>query len=759
MTISSNNNVRSVSREIGGRTLTIETGWIAKQASGSVIVSYGETVVMSTVVDGGPKDLPFFPLTVDYREKTYSAGKIPGGFFKREGAPTTKEVLAMRMLDRSVRPMFTAGFQNEVQVMSAVLSFDQENEPEVLSMIGGMAAIHLSHIPFEGGMSAVRVGFVDGNVIINPTKSVLAMDNNLLDMTMSGTMNAVCMVEAGAKELPDSEVPGALAAGHEVIKEIIGMIDELRGMCGKEKLEVEAPAVDLETPAEVLAKYGEEHVENVLLTSGKFERYAAADAFVAQVIAEMAAEGDSEEALADQAKYKKAAKKVVNDTERKMTLNGKRVDGRDTKTIRQIDIETQILPRVHGSTLFTRGETQAIVAATLGSADDEMFVDGLNAEKEKNKFFLHYNFPPYCTGEAKMLRGTSRREKGHGMLAERALRPMLPEHNEFPYTIRIVSDITESNGSSSMASVCGGCLSMLDAGVPMKAPVAGIAMGLIMDEETGQYAILSDILGSEDHHGDMDFKVTGTADGITALQMDIKVKGLKAEIMAEAIDQAKEGRIHILGKMAEALDGPRKNISPYAPANKSVKIPAEKIGFVIGPKGANIRELQETYGVNVNILDEDGNVQVSGTPVEQVDACIERIKQQTRVIGIGERFTGKVTGVKDFGCFVDLGGGQEGMCHISELDIERTEQVEDVCNEGDEMDVIVVNVDERSGKIRLSRRITMLPEEEVEEAIAAASRPSRPAGRGRDDRGRGRGRRDDRGGRGRDRDRGRRERV
>ncbi|MGB0953439.1 MAG: polyribonucleotide nucleotidyltransferase, partial [Planctomycetota bacterium] len=724
-----------MSREIGGRTLTIETGWVAKQATGSIIVSYGETVVMSTVVDGGPKDLPFFPLTVDYREKTYSAGKIPGGFFKREAAPTLKEVLAMRMLDRSVRPMFAEGFQNEVQIMSSVLSFDQENEPEVLSMIGGMAAIHISHIPFEGGMGAIRLGYVDGNVIINPTKSVLEMDNNLLDLTMSGTESAVCMVEAGAKELPDTEVPGVLAAGHAVIKEIIGMLDELRGMCGKEKLEVEAPVADLASAEEVLAKYGEEHVIKVLQTEGKFERYAAVDAFVAQVIAEMAPEGDSEEALAEQKRIKSAAKRVANDTERKMTLNGNRVDGRDGKTIRQIDIETQFLPRVHGSTLFTRGETQAIVATTLGSADDEMFIDGLNAEKTKNKFFLHYNFPPFCTGEAKMLRGTSRREKGHGNLAERALRPMLPDHSEFPYTIRIVSDITESNGSSSMASVCGGCLSMLDAGVPMKAPVAGIAMGLIMDEETGQYAILSDILGSEDHHGDMDFKVTGTESGITALQMDIKVKGLSAAIMEEAIEQAKEGRLHILGKMTEALDGPRQNISQYAPANKAVKIPAEKIGFVIGPKGANIRDLQETFGVNVNILDEDGNVQVSGTPVENVDACIERIKQQTRVIAVGERFNGKVTGVKDFGCFVDLGGGQEGMCHISELASERTEEVSDVCNEGDMIDVIVVNVDERSGKIRLSRRIALLPEEEVEEAIAAAARPSRPSGGRRDDRG------------------------
>jgi len=760
MTISQNKNVRSVSREIGGRTLTIETGWVAKQASAAVIITYGETVVMSTVADGGPKDLPFFPLTVDYREKTYAAGKIPGGFFKREARPSTKEVLAMRLLDRSVRPMFAPGFQNEIQIMSAVLSYDQENEPEVLSMIGGMAAVHLSHIPFEGAMSAIRLGYLDGNVLINPTRSILERDDNILDLTMSGTQTAVCMVEAGAKELPDAEVPKVIAAGHAVIQDIIGMVEELREMCGKDKLVVAAPVVDTETADAVLAKYGQEAVEQVLLTSGKFERYDAIDVWVKQVIAEMAPEGDSEEAQAEQAKYKKAAKRIANQVERDMTLNGKRVDGRDGKTIRQIDIETSVLPRVHGSSLFTRGETQAIVASTLGSADDEMWLDGLNSEKQKSKFFLHYNFPPFCTGEAKPLRGTSRRELGHGALAERAIRPMLPAHSDFPYTIRIVSDITESNGSSSMASVCGGTLSLLDAGVPMKAPVAGIAMGLIMDEQSGKYMILSDILGSEDHHGDMDFKVTGTESGITALQMDIKVKGLAAEILAEAIDQARDGRLHILGKMAEALDGPRQTISKYAPANKAVKIPAEKIGFLIGPKGANIRELQETYGVNVNILDEEGNVQVSGNPVENVDACIERIKSQTRVIKIGERFHGKVTGVKDFGCFVDLGGGQEGMCHISELAPERIDQVEDICNEGDEIDVMVVNVDEKSGKIRLSRRVALLPEEEVAEALEAASRPAprRDGGRdrgGRGDRDRGGRGRDDRGGRGgRDRDRG-----
>jgi polyribonucleotide nucleotidyltransferase len=738
MTISKHNKVCSVSREIGGRTLTIETGWIAKQASGSVLVSYGETVVMSTVVDGGPKDMGFFPLTVDYREKTYAAGKIPGGFFKREARPSTKEVLAMRLLDRSVRPMFAEGYMNEVQVMSSVLSYDQENEAEILHMVGGMAAIHISNIPFEGAMAAVRLGYVDGNVIINPTHSVIQMENNLLDLTMSGNKGSVCMVEAGAQELPDSVVSHALAEGHKVIQEICEMLEELREKVGVPKKEVEAVEVDNTLHDEIISKYTSEKIEAVLSTEGKFERYEAVDEFVATVVAEMAPEDDSEEGLEQAMLVKAAAKSAVNTIERDMTLKGRRVDGRDTKTVRQIDIETRLLPRVHGSTLFTRGETQAIVAATLGSTDDELVQDGLQAEEEKSKFYLHYNFPPFCTGEAKPLRGTSRRELGHGCLAERAIRPMLPNYEDFPYTIRIVSDITESNGSSSMASVCGGTLALLDAGVPMKAPVAGIAMGLIFDEESGEYAILSDILGSEDHHGDMDFKVTGTESGITALQMDIKVKGLSASLLDEAITQAKEGRLHILEKMTEAMPGPAEEVSPYAPVNKSIKIPSDKIGFLIGPKGANIKELQETYGVNVSVLDDDGNVQVSGNPVANVNACLEHIEAQTRVITAGERFTGKVTGVKDFGCFVELGGGQEGMCHISELEEGRVENVTDVCNEGDTLDVIVLNVDERSGKVRLSRRVAMMEsEEDVAEAIAEASKP-RPRGPRREGRGGGR---------------------
>lgn len=777
MTLSKNKNVVAVSREIGGRTLTLETGWVAKQASGSVIVTYGETVVMSTAVDGGPRDLPFFPLTVDYREKTYAAGKIPGGYFKREARPSTKEVLAMRLLDRSVRPMFTAGYGNEVQIMSSVLSYDQENEPEVLSMIGGMAALHISEIPFEGPMSAIRLGWIDGNILVNPTKSILDSDANRLDLMMSGTKDSVCMVEAGAEEIPDAEIVTALAAGHDVIRQICEMCEELREKVGKTKLEVAAPESKDAAYEAVIEKYGYDSIQAVLQTQGKHERYAAIDGWKNQVIADATAgmDADSEEYAAAASKAKSEAKGAMNRVERLMTLRGNRVDGRDTKTVRPIEIESQFLPRVHGSALFTRGETQAIVTATLGSTDDEQFLDGLNQEKVKSKFYLHYNFPPFCTGEARPLRGTSRRELGHGALAERALLPMLPDYEDFPYTIRIVSDITESNGSSSMASVCGGSLSLMDAGVPVKAPVAGIAMGLI--QEGDDYAILTDILGSEDHHGDMDFKVAGTEDGITALQMDIKLQGLDPAILHAALEQAREGRLHILGEMAKALAGPRSSMSPYAPCNKSIKISNEKIGFLIGPKGANIRALQEDFGVNVNILDDEGNVQVSGTPESQVDACIERIREQTREIGIGEFFAGTVTSVKDFGCFVDLGGGREGMVHISELDAERVEQVSDICKEGDTLEVVVVNIDQRSGKIRLSRRVAILPEEERAAAIESAQRPSGGGrdrggdrggrgggrdrdrggdrgGRGRDDRG---GRGDDRGGRDRDRggDRGR----
>ncbi|HEX9794319.1 MAG TPA: polyribonucleotide nucleotidyltransferase [Planctomycetota bacterium] len=734
--------MRSVSREIAGRTLTLETGWMAKQAHGCVVATYGETVVMSTVVDGGPRDLPFFPLTVDYREKPSAAGKIPGGFFKREGRPTTKEVLAMRLTDRSVRPMFAAGYKNEVQVMSSVLSFDQENEPEALSMVAAFAAMHISSIPCEGPMSAVRLGWIDGNVIINPTRSILQSDANRLDLILAGTGGAISMVEAGVEELTEADLVTALQAGHDVVKILCEMVAELRSQVGVAKTVVTAPVADTEMLDKIRAAATEAKLWQAVTTRGKFESRQAIGDLRSEVLAQLAPDGDSDEGRALQARVKDAFREYTTEVQRAHALKGERTDGRGAKDIRPIDIELGILPRAHGSALFTRGETQSIVTLTLGSTDDEQIIDGMLQEEERRRFLLHYNFPPFCVGEAKPIRGTSRREYGHGALAERALKSQLPDYEDFAYTIRIVSDILESNGSSSMATVCGSSLAMMEGGVPLKAPVAGIAMGLIADGD--RYQVLSDILGGEDHYGDMDFKVAGTRKGITALQMDIKVKGLSGEILTAAMEQAREGRLHILDKMTAAIDRPRTELSAHAPMNKSIKIPAAKIGFLIGPKGANIRKMQEEYGVGINIVDDEGNVQVSGNPPEKVHAAIEAIRQMTRVIAVGERFKGRVTSVKPFGCFVDLGGGQEGMCHISELDEGRVNEVTDICDIGDEIDVVVVEVDD-GGKIRISRRVALLPDDKLEEAIRSAARPGRGGGGGRPPR------RDDRGGRGGDR--------
>jgi len=761
MTLSQNTKTQSVSREIGGRTLTIESGWMAKQASGAVVVTFGETAVLSAVVNGGPRDLPFFPLTVDYREKTFAAGKIPGGFFRREGRPTTKEILAMRMTDRSVRPMFAEGFRNEVQIMSSVLSYDQENEPEALSMIGAFAALHLSEIPFLGPMGAVRLGWVDGNVLINPTHTILQDPKNRLDLILAATPDAIAMVEAGAGEIPEEEVLKALQAGHEVCRTICEMCVELRGKVdAPPKVEAVPPEPDREMEARILETLPEARFREVLLTQGKHARQAARESLREEAFAALAPAGETPEALQTRERVKAAFKEVANRTERKMISEGQRTDGRDTRTVRPITIEAGLLPRVHGSALFTRGETQALVTATLGTADDEQIIDGLHSEDERRRFLLHYNFPPFCVGEARPIRGTSRREYGHGALAERALLPVLPAHEDFPYTLRIVSDILESNGSSSMATVCGGSLALMDAGVPMRAPVAGIAMGLV--QEGDNTVVLTDILGSEDHHGDMDFKVAGTREGITALQMDIKIKGLKWSILSQALDQAREGRMFILDRMAEVLDKPRPELSAHAPINTMIMIPKEKIGFLIGPKGANIRKLQEDYQVNISVVGDTGEVQVSGTPKERVDRAIEVIQEMTRLLEPGMRLKGKVVSIKPFGCFVDVGGGQEGMCHISELSDQRVEEVEDVCSSGDEMEVIVVNVDD-SGKIRLSRRLALLPEEELPAALEATRNSGPRGGGGRGGRDRGGPGRGDRGRGGRDRgdrgwgDRGRRD--
>jgi len=618
--------------------------------------------------------------------------------------------------------MFVPGYHNEVQIMASVLSFDQENEPETLAMIASFAALHLSPIPFMGPMGAVRLGWLDGNILINPTRSILQDERCRLDLTLAATPEAVVMVEAGAQELPEKEIVRALRAGYEVCRTICEMCEELRQLAASPpKLEVTPPESDSEMLAAVESELGAERLQQALLTPGKHDRDAAVAALRDEVVAALVPdEGDEEEVAGRRDRAKRAFTELANAAERRLILEGTRTDGRGTRDVRPIDIQVGILPRTHGSALFTRGETQALVTLTLGSADDEQIIDGLNAEEERRRFLLHYNFPPFSVGEARPIRGTSRREYGHGALAERALRPLLPDYEEFPYTLRIVSDILESNGSSSMATVCGSSLAMMDGGVPVRKAVAGIAMGLVKEGE--RYVILSDIQGSEDHHGDMDFKVAGTRDGITALQMDIKVKGLSDAILTEALEQAREGRLHILDCMDRVLDRPRAQISAHAPINKTVMVPTEKIGFVIGPRGATIRKLQERFGVDINVMD-DGTVQVSGSPVQRVDAALETIREMTREIEIGSRVEkARVVSVKPFGCFVDLGGGQEGMCHISELDETRIREVEDICQVGDEIPVVVVSKDDH-GKIRVSRRLALLPEEELAAALESAQRP------------------------------------
>lgn len=722
MPISHHPAVQSVAREIGGRTLTIESGWLAKQAAGAAVVSFGETAVLAAVVDGGERELDFFPLTVEYREKTYAAGKIPGGFFKREGRPTTKEILASRLTDRAVRPMFAEGYRNDLQILSNVLSYDQENEPEALSMIAAFAALHLSSIPFQGPMGAVRLGWLGGRLVVNPTRTILDQASNRLDLTLGATRDALVMVEAGAQDLPESEILRALRAGHEVCRQVCDMMDELRAKLGAPAKQAVAPPVeDRAAQEEVRGVLGAERVRAALLVAGKHERKAALAALEEQALAALAPSADTSEAVERQARVRAAVQAVANAAERSLILEGVRVDGRDTRAIRPISIEVGLLPRAHGSALFTRGETQALVTATLGSYEDEQILDGLRTEEERARFLLHYNFPPFSVGEVRPLRGTSRREYGHGALAERALRPALPDYEAFPYTLRVVSEILESNGSSSMATVCGSSLALMDAGVPVKAPVAGIAMGLVKDGD--RFVILSDILGSEDHHGDMDFKVAGTREGITALQMDVKVKGLPESVLAEALEQARVGRLHILDQMAAVLPRHRDRISAYAPVNRFLSIPPDKIGFLIGPKGATIRKLQEDFGVTINIIGDDGTVQVSGTPAEKVEEAIQTIRGMTRELEVGTRLRGHVVSVKPFGCFVDLGGGQEGLVHISELAEGRVNEVSDVCKIGDEIDVVVVSVDD-AGKVRLSRRLALLPDDQIPALLETAQRPS-----------------------------------
>ncbi len=687
---------------VGGHRLVLETGQVARQAHGAVICTLGGTMTFAAIAVGPAKDeQDFFPLTVDYREKTEAAGKIPGGFFKREGRPTTKEILTMRLIDRSIRPMFPEGYKNEVQVMSHALSYDGVMNADVGAMIASFAAVRISGAPFDATLGAVRIGHLDGQLVAFPPDD-RRREESRLDLVVAGHNQGICMVEAGAKELTEDEMVDALELAQKVIGEICRAIDELVAKAGKPAMSWTPPAKDANLVALVQGYAAQ--LDAVIFTPGKHDRAEAIDKLRAECVERAVAGITDDKQKAAKTKAAKAEwSDLVYQREREMILSGRRLDGRALDQIREIDIVPNFIPRQHGSTLFTRGETQAIVSVTLGTPDDEQIIDGIDDEYRKN-FYLHYNFPPYSVGETRRIMGPGRREIGHGMLAERALAAVMPAKLRFPYTVRIVSDITESNGSSSMASVCGGCLSMMLAGVPLTQPVAGIAMGLVSDGTRN--VILSDILGSEDHHGDMDFKVAGSGLGITALQMDIKIKSVSRELLQAALAQALAGRKFILRKMLEAVPRPKSEISEFAPRMEALQIPADKIGFLIGPAGKNIKAMQADYKVKISIVDDQGHVQVFGTDSKLVKACAAAILAMCETPKIGTRYTGTVKSVRDFGAFIEILPGVEGLCHVSELADGYVERVTDIVNMGDQIEVVIIHVDDR-GKIKLSAKAAM----------------------------------------------------
>ena len=686
--------------EWGGRTLAIETGRIARQADGAVLVSYGESSVLCTAVgQQKPKEgIDFFPLTVHYQEKTYAAGKIPGGFFKREGRPTEKEVLTSRLIDRPIRPLFAKGFKNETQVICTVVSHDLENETDILAMIGTSAALTISGLPFMGPIGGARVGRVNGDLVLNPTLAQMAESD--LDLIVAGTQEGVLMVESEASELSEQQMLDAVMFGHRGFQPVIDAIIDLAEACAKDPIDVPAAPDGID---EIKAKIAAAAADDLRAAYGikiKSERQAKLSE-VKKAVAEKLAADDSinQDLLKDI--MSDALKSLEKDIVRNDILDtGLRIDGRDTKTVRAIASEVGILPRAHGSALFTRGETQALVTTTLGTGQDEQIVDGL-ADNYREHFMLHYNFPPFSVGEAGRFGFTGRREVGHGKLAWRAIHPVMPSKDEFPYTMRVVSDVTESNGSSSMATVCGTSLAMMDAGVPLPRPVAGIAMGLI--KEGDRYAVLSDILGDEDHLGDMDFKVAGTADGITSLQMDIKITSITEEIMQIALGQAQEGRMHILGEMAKALTNSRDSVSQNAPRITQMKINPEKIRDIIGPGGKMIREICETTGAKIDVED-DGTVRIAAVDETAASKAADMIRNIVAEPEVGTIYNGKVVKVVDFGAFVNFLGPRDGLVHISELTDGRVEKVTDVINEGDEIKVKLIGIDDR-GKVKLSMRV------------------------------------------------------
>jgi polyribonucleotide nucleotidyltransferase len=730
-------NLKQVEIEWGGKTLKLETGRIARQADGAVLATLGETVVLCavTAAKSVKPGQDFFPLTVHYQEKFSAAGRIPGGFFKRERGATEKETLTSRLIDRPIRPLFPEGFYNEVLVIAQVMSYDGENEPDILAMIAASAALTLSGVPFMGPIGAARVGFSnEGEYILNPTQAEIA--EGRLDLVVAGTRDAVMMVESEAKELSEEEMLGAVMFAHKSMQPVIEAIIKLAEQAAKEPWELAASA-DKESIKKQLKDLIGADIDAAYKLTNKQERQSALAAAREKAAAAFADADPQEQLVAS-----KLVKSIEADIVRGAILHeGRRIDGRDTKTVRPIEAVAGILPRTHGSALFTRGETQAIVTTTLGTKEAEQMIDGLEGLSYQ-RFMLHYNFPPYSVGEVGRFGAPGRREVGHGKLAWRALHPMLPSAEDFPYTIRVLSDITESNGSSSMATVCGGSLALMDAGVPLKAPVAGIAMGLILEGK--EFAVISDILGDEDHLGDMDFKVAGTSNGVTSLQMDIKVRGITEEIMRTALAQAKDGRAHILGEMAKALGETRSELSAHAPRIETMQIPKDKIREVIGTGGKVIREIVATTGAKVDI-DDEGVIKIASSDLSQIEAARNWIRGIVAEPEPGTIYTGKVASIVDFGAFVTFMPGKDGLVHVSEIKNERVENVRDVLHEGQEVKVKLLEVDPR-GKVRLSMRLV---DQETGEELPDTRPPREPRG---DREGGGRGDRGDRhrGGRGRD---------
>jgi polyribonucleotide nucleotidyltransferase len=689
--------VYRVSADIGGLEFSIEMGRVAKQADGAAFVSYGDTVVLvaACAAKEAREGQDFFPLTVDYRENTYAAGKIPGGFFKREGRLTEKETLTCRLIDRPLRPLFPEGFKCETQVIALVLSADKENDPDIMSITGASAAIYCSAIPFYNPIGAVRIGLMNGQYVVNPPISKLKESS--LNLTVVGTEDAIVMVEAGANEISEDQMVEALDFAHGIIRKLIDLQKELYAQIQPVKREFTVPALDAAEVERIEKEYSRK-ISDALHLKGKLESYAQLDVVEQEIVDSVPAEETVRRIQAGKI-YHYLMERIFR---KEMLEERRRPDGRQFNEVRSISAEVSLLPRTHGSALFTRGETQALVTATLGTADDEQRMDTLEGESFK-RFMLHYNFPPFSVGEVKPLRGPGRREIGHGALAERSILPIMPTEEAFPYTVRVVSDIMESNGSSSMATICGGVLALMDAGVPIKAPVAGVAMGLVKEGEN--YAILTDIAGAEDHYGDMDFKVAGTENGITGLQMDIKIGGIDKKIMAEALAQAKEGRLHILHKMMECLQTSRSEISPFAPRIITIQIPKDKIGGVIGTGGKVIRGIIEQTGVKIDIED-DGKVNIASTDTDSAQRAIRMIEDLVMEAEVGKTYLGTVTRLVDFGAFVEIFPGTEGLLHISEVADFRVQDINSELKVGDQIPVKVISI-EPPNKIRLSRKAVL----------------------------------------------------